>query len=86
MTKTVVQTNQGFWKLIKPFLTTNGFLENVEIMLTEKDEIVTEEEELVRMFNDHSITIVERSSGTKPTNVAKEQEIEYNKTAEKVIC
>ena len=55
-------------------------------MLTEKDEIVTEEEELVRMFNDHSINIVERSCGTKPTNVAKEQEIEYNKTAEKVIC
>ena len=62
------------------------FLENAEIMLTEKDKIVTEEKELVRMFNDHYINIVERSCGIKPTNVAKEQEIEDNKKAVEVIC
>ena len=43
MTKTGVQSNKkGFWKLIKQFLTNKGFLENAEIMLTEKDKIVTE--------------------------------------------
>ena len=55
-------------------------------MLTEKDKIVTEEKELARMFNDHYINIVERSCGIKPTNVAKEQEIEDNKKAVEVIC
>ena len=86
VTKTGVQTNKNFWKLIKPYLTNKGFLENVEIMLTEKNKIVTEEKEPVRMFNYHYVNIVERSCGTKPTNVAKEQEIEYNKKAVEVIC
>ena len=86
MTKTVDQTNQDFWKLIKPFLTNEGFLENVEIMLAEKGRIVTEEKELVRFFMEHCINIVKRSCGTKPTNLAKEQEIEDNKKAIKITC
>ena len=86
MTKTAVQTNTDFWKLVKPFLTNKGFFENVEIMLTEKDKIVTEEKKLVKIFNDHYINIVEHSCGTKPTNVAKEQEIEDNKKTVEVIC
>ena len=73
VTKTAVQTNTDFWKLVKPFLKNKGFFENVEIMLTEKDKIVTEEKKLVKIFNDHYINIVEHSCGTKPTNVAKEQ-------------
>ena len=40
----------------------------------------------VRIFNDHYINIIEHSCGTKPTNVAKEQEIEDNKKAVEVIC
>ena len=87
MTKTGVQSNKkGFWKLIKQFLTNKGFLENAEIMLTEKEKVVTEEKDLVRISNDYYINIVERSCGTKPTNVAKEQEIENNKKAVEVIC
>ena len=86
VTKTGVQTNKDFWKSIKPYLTNKGFLENVEIMLTEKNKIVTEEKEPVIIFNYHYINIVERSCGTKPTNVAKEQEIEDNKKAVEVIC
>ena len=54
-------------------------------MLTEKDKIVTEEKDLVRIFNDHCINIVERTYGTKPTNVVKEQEIEDNKKAVEVF-
>ena len=65
----------------KTFLTNNGFLENAEIVLTEKDKIVTEEQELVKICNDQDINIVEYSFGTKPTNVAKAKEIEDNKKA-----
>ena len=85
MTKTGVQVNKIFWKLIKSFLTNKGFLENVEIMLAEKDKIVTGKKELVRIFIDHYINIVECSCGTKPTNLAKEQEIEDKKKAIGVI-
>ena len=53
-------------------------------MLTEKDETVIEEKELVRIFNDRYINVVERSCGSKPTNVSKEQEIEDNKKAVEV--
>ena len=54
--------------------------------MAEKDKIVTEEKELVRIFNDHYINIAERSCGIKPINLAKEQEIEDNKKAVEVIC
>ena len=47
VTKTRVQTNKNFWKLIKSFLTNKVFLENAEIILAEKDKIVTEEKEPV---------------------------------------
>ena len=70
------------WKLIKPFLTNKGFLENAEIMLTEKEK----KKELVRIFNNHYINIVERSCRKNPTNIAKEQEIEDNKKAVEVTC
>ena len=42
--------------------------------------------ELVTIFNEHYIIIVERSCRTKPTDLAKEQEIEDNKKAVEVIC
>ena len=54
--------------------------------MTEKDKIVTEEKEFVKIFSDHYINIVDGSCGTKSTNVAKEQEIEDNKKAVEVIC
>ena len=55
------------------------------MMLTEKDKIVTGEKDL-GIFNEYYINIVERSCRTKPSNVAKEQEIEKNKKAVEVIC
>ena len=50
--------NKDLWKLIKPLLTNERFLENAEILLAEKDKIVTEEKQLVRVSNDHYINIV----------------------------
>ena len=53
VTKTGVQTNMDFWKLIKLFFANGGFLENMEIMLAEKDKLVAEEKVFVRIFNNH---------------------------------
>ena len=58
----------------------------MEVILAEKDKIITEEKELSKIFNDRCINNVERSCGTKPTNLAKEEEIEDNKKAIEVIC
>ena len=77
--KTGVQTYKDFWKLIKPFLTNKRFLENAEIMLAEKDNIVTEEKELVRIFNDHNINFVERSSGAKILMLQKNRKLKITK-------
>ena len=58
----------------------------MEVILAEKDKIIPEEKELSRIFNDHFINNLERSCGTKPTNLAKEEEIQDNKKAIEVIC
>lgn len=55
-------------------------------MLAEKDKIVTEENELVRIFNDHYISIAECSCGTKPTSIVKEPKIEDYKERVEAIC
>ena len=42
VTKSGVNTNKEFWKIIKPFLTNKGFLSGNEIKLIENDEVITE--------------------------------------------
>ena len=51
----------------------------MDIVLAEEDEIVTQEKELVGIFSDCCINIIGCFCGTKPTNVAKEKEIEDKK-------
>ena len=59
------------WKTMKPFLTTRGNLENPEIMLQDKGNIVSDESVLVKTFNGHYVNIVENSCGKKPTNISQ---------------
>ncbi len=64
--------NQAFWKLVKPFLSNEGDLEGREISLVKKGEIITDNQTLATIFNDHYINIVENSSGTKPCSISDE--------------
>ena len=66
-----VVTNKNFWKTIKPFLTNKGHLENAETMLIQDKKIISNEIELVKVFNKHYINIIEKSGGQNPTNIAK---------------
>ena len=43
ITKNVIVTNKNFWKTMKPFLTNKGNLENPEIMLQDKGNIVSDQ-------------------------------------------
>ena len=82
VTKAGPQTNKNIWKLVKPFITYKRFVKNVEIMLAEKDKTVTEEKELVRIWNHHYNKYRGCSCGTKPAN----QQFEDSKKAVEVIC
>ena len=56
-------TNKNVLKLIKPFLTNKGHF-NHQDMIFDGEKIITNETELVEVFNNHDIDIVEKSSGT----------------------
>ena len=48
-------------------------------MLVEKDSLITKDEEIANILNDHYINIVEKSSGLKPI------QINYDKVTDKRI-
>ena len=55
-----IVANRNFWKIIKPFLSNKGHLENVDIMLNHNNKIVCNDHELVKVFNEHYINITEK--------------------------
>ena len=68
-TKYGVMTNQEFWKKIKPFLTNKGCFSEDKISIEVNDELASDENILTKIFNRHYISIVEKSSGTKPSSL-----------------
>ena len=48
--------------------------------------IISNEHELVKVLKKHSINIIEKSSGQKPTNIAKSYIIDNDKQAVELIC
>ena len=80
-----VVTNRNFWKIIKPFCTNKGHLENAEIMFIQDKNIISYENELVKVFNNYYISIIEKSGGQKPTNIAKRNSIDNDRQAVELI-
>ena len=64
-----IVTNRKFWKTMKPFLTNKGCLDNCDIMLRGDNKMITDDKHLAKLFNEHYINIVERSSGLKPEKI-----------------
>ena len=67
-------TNTEFWKTMKPFLTNKGCLDNSDIMLRGDNEMITDDKRLAKLFNEHYINIIERSSGLKPEKTVCQNE------------
>ena len=63
-------SNRVFWNFGKPFLSNKGGLAGSDISLVKNNRIVTEDRELVEIFNDHYINIVEKPSGVNPCKIA----------------
>ena len=55
------------------------------IMIFDGKKIITNETELVEVFNNHWINIVEKSSGKKSRHVARDNNIENKRIAIQVI-
>ena len=66
VTKKCFVNNRAFWNTVKPFLTNKGFLTNDNIVIKNNDEIITNKNEIVELFNSHYVNIVEKTSGFPP--------------------
>ena len=64
-------SNKEFWDLVKPFLLNKGGLLSSDISLVKNNTVVTDDKELTEILNYHYVNIVEKSSGKKPVNLAK---------------
>ena len=67
------------------FLTNKGHLNHQDIMIFDGKKIITNETELVEVFNNHYINIVEKSSGKKSRHVAHDNDIENKRIAIQVM-
>ena len=61
-------------------------LENAEMMLIHDKKIISNENELVKVFNKHYINIIDKSGGQKTTNIAKSRTIDNDKQTVELIC
>ena len=55
-------------------------------MLIQDEKIISNEHELVKIFNKRYIDITEKSGGQKPTNTAKSFTTDNGKQAVELIC
>ena len=55
-------------------------------MLNHNNKIISNDHELVKVFSEHYINIVEKSGGEKPTNITKEYSFDNDKQAVDIIC
>ena len=69
-----IVTNREFLKAMKPFLTNKGCLDDSDIMLRGDNKVITNDKRLVKLFNEHYINIVERSSELKPEKIVRHNE------------
>ena len=81
-----ISTKEQMGIIAKPFLSNKGHLENVDIMLNRNHKIICNDHELVKVFNEHYIKIIEKSGGEQPTNITEEHSFDNNKQAIEIIC
>ena len=55
-------------------------------MLNHNNKIICNDHELVKVFNEHYINIIEKSGGEKSTNITKEYSFDNDKQAIEIIC
>ena len=84
-TKNGTMSNKEFWDIVKSFLSNKRGLASSDISLVMNDIIVTDDQELIEVFNDHYVNIVEKSSGKKPISLAKDTGISDDRQIVRLI-
>ena len=74
-TKDGIMTSKKFWHTVKPFLTNNGCISNDFIGIENEGDLISNESELVELFNEHYINIVEKSCGKKPLSQGNSSDV-----------
>ena len=68
-TKYGIMSNKRSWSTVKLFLTNKGSILNDVINVEKDDDLKSNEKELVELFNQNYINIVENSSGKKRSSL-----------------
>ena len=71
-TKSDPMSSTDFWDLVQPFISNKGGPVSSDIPIARNDTIVTDDQELKEIFNDHYVNIIEKSSGKKPSSLASD--------------
>ena len=64
-TKDGIVSNKKFWSTVKPFLTNKEGISNDFISVEKDGDLISNEKEIVKVFNQNYKNIVENSSGKK---------------------
>ena len=64
-TKEGVMNNKKFWNTVKPFLTNKGVFSEDHINIRLENDVINDEKQLVELFNDHYINIVQKTANKK---------------------
>ncbi len=84
-TRNGVLSNKEFWDLVKPFLSNKGGLISSDISLVKNDAVITDDQELTEILNDHYVNIVEKSSDRKPCSLARDTGISDDRQIVRLI-
>ena len=74
-TKDGIMTSKKIWRTVKPFLTNNGCIFNDFICIENEVNLIWNEQELVELFNEHYINVVEKSSSKKPLSPGNSSDV-----------
>ena len=68
-TKDGIMSNKKFWSTVKLFLTNKGGISNDFISVEKDGDLISDEKEIVELFNQRYISTVVNSSGKKPSSL-----------------
>ena len=83
-TKDRIMTSKKIWRAVKPLLTNNDCISDF-IGRENEGNLICNEQELVELFNEHYINIVEKSSRKKPLSLGNSSDASQDEMTVKEI-
>ena len=80
-----IMTSKTFWHAAKLFLTNNGYFSDDFIRIENEGNQICNKKELVELFNEHFINIVEKIFGKKPLSLGNSSDTSQDEMTVKEI-